>query len=161
MLLARIAVAYEAVSASSGRRAKIDLLADCLREADDDEVGVVVSWLSGRTRQRRTGIGWASLRVLPPPAERAGLTVRMVDDVLAQAAGAGGTGSQASRQGLLAGLLAAATAPEQRLLSGLISGELRQGAQAGVVLEAVASAAGVPAEAVRRAVTLRGDLAAV
>jgi DNA ligase-1 len=161
VLLARIAAAYEAVSASSGRRAKIDLLADCLREAEDDELGVVVSWLSGRTRQRRTGLGWASLRRLPPPAEQAGLTVRMVDDILEQAAGVAGAGSQASRQALLAGLLAAATASEQRLLSGLISGELRQGAQAGVVLEAVATAAGVPAEAVRRAVTLRGDLAAV
>jgi DNA ligase-1 len=161
VLLARVAAASDAVSASSGRRAKIDLLADCLREADEEELGIVVCWLSGRTSQRRTGLGWASLRELPPPAPHASLSVRAVDDVLEQAATTGGSGAQSSRRALLASLLAAATAPEQRLLSGLISGELRQGAQAGVALEAVAAAAAVPAAAVRRAVTLSGDLAAV
>jgi len=161
MLFARVAAASEAVAATSGRRAKTDLLAGCLREADDGELGVVVSWLSGKARQRRTGLGWASLRDLPPAAERATLTVTEVDAALEQASTASGAGSQSARHTLLARLLTAATAPEQRLLGGLISGELRQGAQAGVVLEAVATASGVPADAVRRAVTLRGDLAAV
>jgi DNA ligase-1 len=161
MLFARIAAASEAVAATPGRRAKIDLLAGCLREADDGELAVVVSWLSGKARQRRTGLGWASLRDLPPAAERATLTVTGVDAALEQASTATGAGSQSARHTLLARLLTAATVPEQRLLGGLIAGELRHGAQAGVVLEAVAAASGVPADAVRRAVTLRGDLAAV
>jgi DNA ligase-1 len=55
-------------------------------------------------------------------------------------------------------LLSRATADETLLLQGLVSGELRQGAQAGVLLEAVAAAAGVPASAVRRAVTVSGSL---
>jgi DNA ligase-1 len=41
---------------------------------------------------------------------------------------------------------------------GLITGELRQGALEGMVVEAVARAAALPAEAVRRALMLAGDL---
>lgn len=161
MLLARIAAASDAVAGATARRAKTALLAACLGEAADEELGVVVSWLTGAPRQRRTGLGWASLRDLPPPAEQATLTVGAVDALLEVAATASGPGSQAARRDVLVRLFAASTEPEQRFLGGLISGELRQGAQAGVVLEAVAAAATVPAAAVRRAVTLRGDLAAV
>jgi DNA ligase-1 len=53
-------------------------------------------------------------------------------------------------------LFAAATADEQRLLRGLVTGELRQGALDALLLDAVAEAAGVPAEAVRRAAMLAG-----
>ena len=161
LLVAAVAAASDAVAASGGRKAKIELLAGCLRQADAGELPVVVSWLSGAPRQRRTGLGWASLRDLPPPAEVATLTVVAVDAAFEQAAGLTGPGSQAARRDLLAALLAAATAPEQRLLGGLIGGELRHGAQAGLMLEAVATAAAVPAAAVRRAVTLSGDPAAV
>ena len=161
MLLARVAAASEAVAATSGRRAKAELLATCLREAQDAELGVVVSWLTGAARQRRTGLGWASLRDLPPAAQAVALTVADVDALLERAAGASGAGSQATRRDVLLRLFAAATAAEQRFLVGLVSGELRHGAQAGIVLEAVAVASAVPAAAVRRAVTLRGDLPAV
>jgi DNA ligase-1 len=47
---------------------------------------------------------------------------------------------------------------ERRFLFGLIMGELRQGALQGLVLEAVARAAGVPAADVRRAAMMAGDL---
>jgi DNA ligase-1 len=72
-----------------------------------------------------------------------------------------GPGSQARRRALLGALYAAATAEEQRLLTGLFSGELRQGAQAGLLADAVARAADVPVAAVRRALLLAGDLRAV
>src|SRR4051794_39428619 len=160
MLLARVAAASDVVAASSSRKAKIELLAACLREADD-ELGLVVTWMSGATRQRRTGLGWASLRDLPPAAEQATLDVRDLDAALDRAANAAGAGVQQRRRDVVLALFAAATPPEQRLISGLVSGELRQGAQAGVVLEAVAAACAVPAAAVRRAVTLSGDLPAV
>src|SRR5712691_5013601 len=45
----------------------------------------------------------------------------------------------------------AATEPEQRFLVGLLLGELRQGALEGVMVEAEARAAEVPASGVRRA----------
>jgi DNA ligase-1 len=158
VLLAEVAAASEAVTGTSGRRAKTELLAACLRAADPVEVPIVAGWLAGQPRQRRTGIGWASLRDLPPPAEHPTLTVLEVDGALEQAAAVAGAGAVQARRDVLLGVLARASAPEQRLLAGLLTGELRQGAQAGVVLEAVAVAAGVPAELVRRAVTLSGDL---
>jgi DNA ligase-1 len=161
MLFADVAAASEAVTGTSGRRAKTELLGACLRAADPQEVPIVAGWLAGQPRQRRTGIGWASLREMPPPAEHATLTVLEVDTALDEAAALAGSGSVQARRDVLLRVLARATAPEQRLLSGLLIGELRQGAQAGVVLEAVAVAAGVPAELVRRAVTLSGDLPSV
>jgi DNA ligase 1 len=158
VLLAEVAAASEAVTGTSGRKAKTELLAACLRTADPAEVPIVAGWLAGQPRQRRTGLGWASLRDLPPPAEQATLSVLEVDAALDEAAAVAGTGSVQARRDVLLRLLARATAPEQRLLTGLLTGELRQGAQAGVLLEAIAVAAGVPAELVRRAVTLSGDL---
>ncbi|MGI8779518.1 MAG: ATP-dependent DNA ligase, partial [Solirubrobacteraceae bacterium] len=58
-------------------------------------------------------------------------------------------------------LLARANADEQRFLIRLPLGDLRQGALAGVMTDAVARAGGVPGRDVRRALTLHGDLAAV
>ena len=58
-------------------------------------------------------------------------------------------------------LFARATEPEQRFLARLLTGELRQGALEGVMVDAVARAAGVPARDVRRAVMLAGDLGTV
>ena len=72
-----------------------------------------------------------------------------------------GKGSQARRAELVAGLFAAATEVEQTFLLRLLSGELRQGALAGVMADAVAKAAQIPAAAVRRAAMLGGDLPAV
>jgi DNA ligase 1 len=161
MRLAEVAAVSRLVAATSSRREKVALLAETLRRAGPDELAVVVAWLTGSPRQRRTGLGWAALREPPPPAEHATLTVADVDAALDRAAAASGSGSAAVRRAELAGLLAAATEPEQALVGGLVAGELRHGAAAGVVLEAVAAAASVPADAVRRAVTLSGDLPAV
>ncbi len=158
VLLSEIAAASEAVAAAPSRKDKIALLAGCLRLASVTDAPVVAAWLSGRTFQRRTGLGWASLRQAPPPAAQSRLTVTEVDDALATAAGLAGPGSTGQRQAILAGLLAAATASEQRLLSGLVSGELRQGAAAGLIVDAVAAAAAVPVATVRRALAVHGDL---
>jgi DNA ligase-1 len=60
---------------------------------------------------------------------------------------------------LLDALFGKATAEEQDFLVRLIVGELRQGALEGVMLEALASASGVPAALVRRAVMIGGGIA--
>jgi len=158
VLLAEIAATSDAVTAAPGRREKIALLAGALRLASTGDAPVVAAWLSGRTFQRRTGLGWASLREMPAPAAVAILTVTEVDDALARAAVLTGPGSTGERHLILARLLAAATAPEQRLLAGLVSGELRQGAAGGLIVDAVAAAAQVPVGSVRRALAVHGDL---
>jgi DNA ligase-1 len=55
-------------------------------------------------------------------------------------------------------LLDRATEPEAGFVRRLFTGELRQGALAGLMVDAVAKAAGVPAELARRALMLSGDL---
>jgi DNA ligase 1 len=163
VFFADLAATSAAVSATSGRRAKIDLLAACLRRlaADTTDPRVLAAgaaYLAGDLRQRQTGVGYASLRDHPPPAQTPALTVDAVDAAIAAIAVVAGPGSQAERRRLLHALFGAATADEQRMLVGLLSGELRQGAQAGLLADAVAQAAGVPLTQVRRALLLAGDL---
>jgi DNA ligase-1 len=158
MLLADVAAASEAVAATASRTAKIELLAALVAAAGPDEVDLVVRYLVGELRQRRTGVGVAMLRAVPPPAATATLTVRGVDAVFAELAGMSGRGSTGARRASVIALMSAATPAEQRLLAALISGELRQGAAAGVMTEAVAVAGGVAAAQVRAAVTLAEGL---
>ncbi|PZF98536.1 ATP-dependent DNA ligase [Micromonospora deserti] len=156
-----LAATSAAVGATRSRRAKVELLAGALRSLDPAEVPAGSGYLAGELRQRQTGVGWASLRDLPPPAAEPTLTVAAVDAAIDEIAAVHGPGSQGRRRALLGALYAAATADEQRLLTGLFSGELRQGAQAGLLADAVARAADVPVAAVRRALLLAGDLRAV
>jgi DNA ligase-1 len=161
VLLSEIVATSEAVAAIAARGAKIDLLATCLRHLEPAEVSVGTAYLSGQMRQRQTGIGPAALRESPPPAAVASLTVMEVDAALEALARQVGPESQGERRRLLAALLGRATRAEQDFLRRLLVGELRQGALEGVMVEAVARAAGVSTGEVRRAVLLRGDLHAV
>jgi DNA ligase-1 len=162
MLLGDVAATSADVSATSSRLAKVARIADRLGSTTDSRlVTVVVSWLSGELPQRQIGVGWASLRTLPPPADSPSLTVAAVDATFTDIGAVSGKGSQARRADLLGRLFAAATETEQVFLRRLLSGELRQGALGGVMSDAVAKASGLPAPAVRRAAMLGGDLPAV
>ena len=148
VLLADLVTTSAAVAATRSRLAKVAALADCLRRAEPGEIAIVTSYLSGELRQRRTGVGWASLRDLPRPGCRAerrgGRGRRRLRDASRACRGPARRGA---RRELLAALFARATAEEQRFLAMLAGGELRQGALAGIVTDAVAAAAGVPAAA--------------
>jgi DNA ligase-1 len=161
MLLAELARASAEVAATSSRTRKTGLIAACLRHASPGEVPIAVAYLSGELRQRRTGLGYAALRDLPSPAAVPTLSVTEVDRAFQAMAELSGTGSQMRRRQLLASLLERATAEEQRFLTGLVSGELRQGALDGLMLEAVAQATAIAAPEVRQAVMLRGAVAPV
>jgi DNA ligase I, ATP-dependent (dnl1) len=161
VLLAEVAAASAEVGATSSRLAKIARLADALAAAGPDEIATVVSWLSGELPQRQIGVGWAALRGLPPAADEPALTVGEVDAAFTAIGAIGGKGSQARRADALAALFGAATAPEQTFLRRLLGGELRQGALVGVMADAVAKAAEVPARDVRRAAMVGGALPAV
>ncbi|TQS39931.1 ATP-dependent DNA ligase [Cryptosporangium phraense] len=162
MLLADIAATGRDVAAVSGRKAKVERLATCLRQLSLDEVVPAVAWLCGELRQRQIGVGWASLRDLPSEAASAPtLTVLEVDAAFASIGALAGPGSVAARRNALAALFARATSEEQPFLRALLVGELRQGALAGVMIDAVASATGLPLADLRRALLLRGDLRVV
>jgi len=159
--LADVAAASADVGATSSRLAKAARIAELLRGTPPEEVATVVSWLSGELPQRQIGVGWAALRSLPPPAEQGRLTVAGVDATFSAIGATSGAGSQARRASQLAELFGAATAQEQVFLRRLLGGELRQGALLGVMSDAIAQAAAVPAAEVRRAAMLGGDLPSV
>ena len=151
------------VAGTRARSEKIGLLADCLGRLSPPEREAGAAFLTGQLRQGRIGLGGAAIRqAMPPgPASSPGLTVAGVDTAFEEISRVSGPGSAGARVQALAGLLEKATKPEQDWLARLVFGELRQGAQEGVLIEAVARASGVPAPAVRRAVMLAGDLVRV
>src|SRR5881296_2428913 len=162
MLLQQLVRTSLLVAETSSRLAKIELLAALLKQAEPEEIEIVIAYLSGSVRQAKLGVGWATLQaVRSAPSETPGLQVLDVDATLARLASTGGKGSAASRSALLRTLFARATTEEQDFLVRLMTGELRQGALEGIMVEAVARSAGLPAQDVRRAAMLAGDLGAV
>ncbi len=163
MLLAELVATSEAVAATRGRNAKRDHLAALLARLAPEEVGLAVSYLSGRLPQGRIGVGPAALREASQvaAAETATLRVAAVHEALDEIAAIAGAGSGRARKTALAALMGAARAPEQRFLVMLLLGELRQGALDGVMVEAVAKAFGCHATEVRRAFLVSGELALV
>jgi len=163
VLLLDVATTWLDVGGTSSRLAKVAHIANLLRRGapDPELVAITVSWLSGELRQRQIGVGWASLRSRPPAASHPALTVTDVDAAFSEIGAVTGKGAQARRAELLAMLFAAATETEQTFLLRLLGGELRQGALAGIMADAVAKAAGIPTASVQRAAMLGGDLPAV
>ncbi|TMU93505.1 ATP-dependent DNA ligase [Streptomyces sp. DASNCL29] len=161
MLLADVALTSRQVAATSARSEKIAALARLFRRTEPAEAAVVITYLAGKLPQRRTGVGWSTLRHRREPAAEPTLAVLDVDEALSRVAAVSGTGATAARKRLVGELLSAATKEEQGFLLGLIGGELRQGALEGLAVEGLAEAVGAPAAEVRRAVMLGGSLGAV
>ncbi|MFI5661306.1 ATP-dependent DNA ligase [Streptomyces sp. NPDC051684] len=158
MLFARLAQVSQDVAAASARSRKIALLAELFRDAEPDDVPIVIPYLAGRLPQGRLGVGWRVLSERVEAAPEPRLTVQDVDALMTELGDVSGAGSQAERKRLVGELMGAATEDEQRFLFGLVTGEVRQGALDAVATEGLAQATGaVPAD-VRRAVMLAGGL---
>ncbi len=157
--------ASTAVAETPRRSTKIAVLADLLqtvpRSQADLLVPAVVGLLVGEPRQGRIGVGWATLRdARVTPATTPTVSVGEIDRVLDRLADTAGAGSHRQRDELLVDLMCRLTDDEQRHLVRALTGEMRQGANDGLVAEAIAKAAGVPAATLRRAAMLLGDLGA-
>ena len=159
--LAIVAAASADIAKESARSAKTKRLAELLRSAEPDDVVAVVAWLSGELVQRRIGVGWAALATTAPAAAEASLSVAEVNRAFAEMAEVSGAGSQTTRAEKLLDVMSRATDVEQSFIRALVAGNLRQGALAGVMVDAVAKAAGVGVAEVRRATMLRGNLPVV
>ncbi len=150
------------VAATSGRLGKIQLLADLLKHASPDEIELAIAYLSGTIRQSKIGVGWATLqKAKTHVGTSARLQLLDVDKTLEALANTSGKGSAGNKQRLLSDLFSQATAEEQDFLVRLLTGELRQGALEGIMVEALAKARELPASDVRRAMMLAGNLGAV
>jgi DNA ligase-1 len=153
----------DAVAAVPGRLEKIDRLAGLFSRLAPEETEIATGFLTGLPRQGKLGVGGAMLSSARDvaPATAPTLTLFDVDNVLALVARMSGPGSTRGKTDALRGVFSRATRPEQDFLARLMFGELRQGALEGVLVEAIARAAHVPAADVRRAAMMAGDLGAV
>jgi DNA ligase 1 len=159
-LLADVVAASDHVAATSKRSEKVAFLADLLRKLDPGEVPIAVGLLSGVARQGRVGVGYSTIYGIESGAAAdPSLTVDDLDRAIVDVQSATGPGSAGRRRELLGGLLGRATEQEADFVRRLFTGELRQGALAGVMADAVAKAGGVSTDVTRRALMLSGDLA--
>jgi DNA ligase-1 len=163
MKLATLVATSAEVAATSRRLEKIAKLATLLSQLGAEEAAIAVGFLIGWPRQGKIGAGWATVVKASetPAAPDATLELRDVDEAFSALQQATGKGSATRRSELVRGLFARATPDEQKFLSALLTGEVRQGALEGVLLDAVAKAANVVPDKLRRAVMLAGDLGQV
>ena len=159
MLFERVVACSAGVASTSSRTAKVAALASLLRQVGPQEVAPAVGFLSGVARQGRIGLGWASAAAFKSADGAApGLTIEDVDRAMAEIQRTTGTGSAAKRSAIINSITSRATREEADFIARLLVGELRQGALAGLMIDAVAKASEVEIELVRRAWMLSGDL---
>jgi DNA ligase-1 len=161
--LGRLVDTSERISASSARSVKVRELAGLLATLAPAEISPSVHYLAGELPQGAIGIGAAALRSAAgePAAMLPGLSISDVGDTIDELARIRGAGSAVRREAVLRNLFARATLGEQHFLLRLLLGELRQGALGGLMIDAIAVAAGIPVAAVRRAAMYAGGLGAV
>jgi DNA ligase-1 len=158
-LLADVVAASAEVAETSARSRKITILAELLSRLERDEVPVAVGLLAGSPRQGRIGIGYSALSALQQaPAGEPSLTIADLDRAITAVQETTGSGSSAARRELLAETFSRATEEEADFMRRLFTGGLRQGALAGLMVDAIAKAAGVSADVARRTLMLSGDL---
>ena len=158
-LLADVVTASKEVTDTSSRSRKVAVFAALLSALDPDEVPLAAGFLADAPRQGRVGVGYATIYgIEQAPAGEASLTIDELDRAITEVQETTGSGSASKRKQLLADLFGRATAQEADFIRRLFTGELRQGALAGLMIDAIAKAAGVPGEIARRALMLSGDL---
>ena len=160
MRLHDVVATSDIVRHTRSRNDKIAAFAGFLAATPVGQVGVVVSWLSGLMPQGRIGVGNAALQKSGgiPPAAEPSIEVGELHEIFSAIAAVNGAGSVKRRQDLLNDVMARCTLAEQRFVRHLLFGELRQGAQEGVMIEGIAKATGIRSPIVRRALMLSGDI---
>ena len=173
--LSELATLRARVAASPGRLEKRRLVADYLRGLSPEDLRLAVTYLSGRafavSDPRVLNVRGLPAPKAPSPCplptgergepRRGDLTLADVAEAFGAVAEAAGPGARKARDSRLGELAARATAEERDLLQRVIFGEMRMGLSEGLVLEAIAEAAGVAPAAVRRAALVTGDLTTV
>jgi DNA ligase-1 len=155
--------AADAVATTSRRSDKIARLAAVLQAVGPAEAEAAVAFLTGSPRQGSIGVGQAAISNASDVAAAGTptLTLTDVDSAFGALAGIQGPGSARERAARLRDLFARATRVEQDFLRRLLYGELRHGALEGVMVDAVAKAAGLGVHVVRRAAMMAGSLGTV
>ncbi len=165
--LAHLARTLESTSRRLEKRA---LLAAFLRSLRQDEIAPAVHLVVGRifaeSDERALNVGWATLRKALEGRRQTTLvseplSILDVSRAFAAIAAAHGPDSVRERRRLLESLLGRVAAEDRDILLRIVFGEMRIGVNEGVMLEGIADAGGVDAEAVRTAHMFLGDLGRV
>ena len=162
-LFADFAALGRRLEGTAGRLDKRRLVAEFLARVTPEEVASAVAFLTAHafpTSDPRV----LGVRGLPRGVPEGGgppLTLADVSAAFAAVAEAAGAGSRRAREARLVELAARATPDEREFLGRIIGGELRTGVSDGLVLAAIAAAAGADLASVRRAAHFLGDLSAV
>jgi DNA ligase-1 len=163
MELARLVELVDKVRATPKKTEKVGLLADFLRQARGREIELAAFYLTGTLPQGRIGVGGRSLEqaLHADPVSGEPLSLAAVDQVFTAVAADQGSGSSTRKIAALSALFARATAAERKFLVQLLVGELRQGADQGLLLDALARAASASSGQVRQALMFHGNLGEV
>ncbi len=153
MQLAELVTLVGRLRATTKKTEKVALIAGLLQQARGREIGLVALYLTGTLAQGRIGIGYRGLQAAMPsgPAIGEPLTLASLDEALGELAKEQGQGSGERRARGLRAMLERADPAGRQFLFELLTGEVRQGALDGLVLEAIAKAKSLPAAEVRQA----------
>jgi len=161
-LLVDLVATSQRVAATAARRTKVRELAAFLKTLAPEEIDAAAHYLSGEIPQGSIGIGYSTLKkAASEAAAEPRLSISEVDRNIGEVAAIRGGGSAQRRTQALRNLLSRATPDEQDFLLRLLMGEVRQGALAGVMVDAIAAAADLPPASVRRAAMYAKNAAAI
>jgi DNA ligase-1 len=152
------------VAAASSRLKKVALVSAYLRRLADNELRIALPFLCGELTQGKIGLGGAAVRQALSAAESSTqaeftpLSLAEVDAQFDAIARLSGKGVNANRIDGLTRLFRQTSKQARYFLVRLVLGEMRQGAQEGILISALAEAMGLPVEAVHRATMFTGNL---
>jgi DNA ligase-1 len=158
--LAQLVELVERVRGARGKGEKTRLIALFLRQSRGPEAQLAALYLAGTLRQGKIGIGWRMIQAAMVDGEPAGdlPTLAEADAIFEQIAAEKGAGSNDRRIAALRALMMRSAPAVRDFLARLLIGEVRQGADEGLILDAIAEAAALPPSEVRRAFMYSGNL---
>jgi DNA ligase-1 len=153
----------ERVSATTKKKEKASLLAHLFKEAKGKEIFLAAFYLSGELPQGRLGIGWVMLQEAIKGSSSQPNPISLTDlDLYFEAIPKErGSGSSMRKIQTLREIFSRSDEKEKQFLIRLIMGEIRQGALEGLVLEAVAQAASLSLDHLRRSLMFSGNIGEV
>lgn len=163
MLFAELAQVVERVRATRSRLKKTEILREALVPLSGDELRCAIYFLCGELPDGKIGVGpsivsWLWKQDFTEPESGSGRPLIEVSRALATLKSESGSGSLSRKKGALLDLLSGESPLGREFLLRILGGDLRQGALAGVLEQAIGQASGVEEKLLRRAITLLGSL---
>ncbi|MGB9882340.1 MAG: ATP-dependent DNA ligase [Methanomassiliicoccales archaeon] len=168
--IASLVLLCKHIESTRSRKKKIELLSAFLRGLEAGEIKPAVLFLLGRplpeSESRALRVGYSTITdALMVQQQRLpvemNLTIHEFASMISKIADAKGSGSRKFKKDFLSGLLARLTEEEREYVVRGLSGEMRIGANEGIMIEAIALASSIPVEEIRLANMVSGDIGLV